>query len=183
MPMNSRYLHPRIAVSRTRLMLISLLSLVFQAGIADRNLEVGDLPPPDLGRDLERSKVSLEDFRGRTVIVSFWASWCPPCLTELNVLEGIQAQVDTDELRVIAVNVLEPDQQAVRRAIGRLEDPQLLYTFDRRKRVSRAYDIKHLPRLMILDRQGRVAHLHTGYDESFLDQIIEQLNSLLASQD
>jgi len=36
---------------------------------------------------------------------------------------------------------------------------------------------------MILDRQGRVAHLHTGYDESFLDQIIEQLNTLLASQE
>lgn len=78
------------------------------------------------------------------MIVSFWASWNPPCHAELNVLEGIQALVDTDDLRVIAVNVLEPGQQAARRAIGRLEDPQLPYTFDRRKRVSRAYDIKHL---------------------------------------
>ena len=86
--------------------------------MAGSQLEKGDLPPPDLGRDLNGNRISLEDFRDR-----------------------------------------------------------------RRNRVSRAYEIKHLPRLMILDRQGRVAHLHTRYDKSFLDQIIEQLNILLATQD
>jgi thiol-disulfide isomerase/thioredoxin len=181
--MNLKVANHRILCSRPRLVLISLLLLVFQTGMAGSNLAIGDIPPPDLGRDLEGNKVSLEDFRGRTVVVSFWASWCPPCRAELNVLEGIQAQIDTKELRIIATNVLEPDQRAVRGAIGRLEDAQLLYAFDRRNRVSRAYNIKYLPRLMILDRQGRVAHLHTGYDESFLDQIIEQLNTLLASQE
>lgn len=162
--------------------MFSVLTISYQTGVAGNGLEIGDVPPPALGRDLAGNAVSLEEFNDRPIVVSFWASWCPPCLAELEMLERIQHQVDPEELRIIAVNVLESDQRSIRRNLARLDNKQLLYTFDRNNRVSRAYNIRHLPRLMMLDREGRIAHLHTGYDESFLDQMIDQINSLLAAE-
>lgn len=164
------------------ILLFSVLTVSSQTSVAGNSLEIGDVPPQALGRDLDGNAISLEEFKGRPVVVSFWASWCPPCLAELEVLEQIQHQVDPEELRIIATNVLESNQRNIRRNLARHENRQLLYTFDRNNRVSRAYNIEHLPRLMMLDREGRIAHLHIGYDESFLDQMIDQINALLAAE-
>src|SRR5258708_37945252 len=67
-------------------------------------MEVGDRVPDDLGRDAAGNRVHLSDYRGKLVIVSFWASWCGPCRKELPVLAAIQKKGTRDKIAIFAVN-------------------------------------------------------------------------------
>jgi thiol-disulfide isomerase/thioredoxin len=65
---------------------------------------VGDAPPTLLGTDVEGQAVDLSRYAGKAVVVSFWATWCPSCLKELPILEGIQKTAGKDRMQVIMVN-------------------------------------------------------------------------------
>lgn len=67
----------------------------------------GEKPYDRVGRDDEGKVVRVSDFKGRVVIVTFWATWCGPCMKELPVLSGIQKRAGTEQLQVIAVNYKE----------------------------------------------------------------------------
>ena len=66
---------------------------------AKHPLQVGDVPPDNLGRASTGGKVKLGDYRGKIVIISFWASWCPPCRKELPVLAAIQKKCNSRQDR------------------------------------------------------------------------------------
>src|SRR3546814_3550694 len=67
----------------------------------------GDIPPDVLGNDRDGNPVTVSQYRGKVVIVTFWASWCGPCRRELPVLGKVQSIVGRDHLEVIAVNFKE----------------------------------------------------------------------------
>ena len=68
-------------------------------------MQVGDLPPQKLGFN------KLSDYRGKIVIVSFWASWCAPCRKELEVLASIQKHATRDRVVIFSVNWKENSRQ------------------------------------------------------------------------
>ena len=67
----------------------------------------GEPAPPLALRDIEGGEVRLETFRGRTVVVNFWATWCAPCVAEMPSLERLRARFAGDGLEVLAVNLQE----------------------------------------------------------------------------
>ena len=65
-------------------------------------------PAPDLrGRTLAGEDIRLSDFRGRTVIVNFWATWCAPCVAEMPALQRLRDRLATQRVEVIAVDFQE----------------------------------------------------------------------------
>jgi len=71
-------------------------------------LKVADSPLklPDLKfRDAEGGEQSLSDWRGRTVLVNLWATWCVPCREEMPALDALQAKLGSDDFQVVAINI------------------------------------------------------------------------------
>ena len=80
---------------------------VLLTGAAQAAPKVGEVPPTYVGVDAEGNAVDLFGFKGKVVVVTFWASWCGYCLKEIPVLENVQRQAGDGRIRVIAVNIDE----------------------------------------------------------------------------
>jgi len=69
--------------------------------------EIGDIAPAFQLEDTAGNKVSLEDLRGKVVLVNFWATWCPPCRAEMPSMEKLNAAMADDDFVMLAINVEE----------------------------------------------------------------------------
>lgn len=106
-------------------------------------------------------KLSLEDLRGKIVVIDFWSISCPPCVRSLPGLETVSRQMK--ELGVVVLGIEAWGESAERiREFAKQKNvtyPLLMGTDS----VVLAYKATTLPTLYILDRQGRVAESHRGY--------------------
>ncbi|HEX5305343.1 MAG TPA: TlpA disulfide reductase family protein [Dyella sp.] len=158
--------------------------LTCTGALAASTLRPGDTPPDALGITRDGTPVTLSSMRGKVVVASFWATWCGYCMKELPVLAGLQ-QLSVQRnlpLQVIAVNDHESRAtfvKASRMLQGKL--PSLIVAWDRNGRIGRPYGTHDgIPVLALFHRDGTLAQLHAGYDESALDGIVAQINELLA---
>jgi thiol-disulfide isomerase/thioredoxin len=140
----------------------------------------GDMPPDVFGKDESGQQISLERHRGKVVVVTFWATWCPYCLKELPVLERIQSLAGKDRVEVIAVNWKE-DRDTYRAVKRALKDLTLTLTSDTSGRIGDAYGVEAIPHMLMIGKDGRVDSVRRGYSEESLDDIAADLNRLLKS--
>jgi peroxiredoxin len=110
--------------------------------------------------DLEGNAVTLSQFRGRRVLINFWAGWCPSCREEIPVMVRLYDDLRAQGLEILAVNVLEtPD--VVRRAARHYEMP-FPVLLDEKGDVQRAYFVRGLPTSIVVDEEGVVRVIHRG---------------------
>lgn len=131
---------------------------------------------------------TLEDFRGKVVLVDVWAGWCGPCLREVPKLIQLQARY-APELAVIALNVDQEGWPAVKRfreafpdvnylIVRPTPEPLIVNTI---VDLSPLGQVSVLPTSFLLDRQGRVVAKYVGIEES--EQIPEDVQRLLQESD
>lgn len=65
------------------------------------------------------NEIAIEDFEGKPLLVTAWASWCPQCAGELELINRVVGEVGEGKLRALAINRNEPKEQAQRFQIGR----------------------------------------------------------------
>lgn len=147
---------------------------------AATKLNVGDIPPNYIGKDVDGEKVNLEDNKGKVVIVSFWASWCAPCLKELPLLDNIQSKLGKDKVKVIAVNFKENNKQ-YRNIKKKLSYLQLTLTHDKRGSIGKKFGVEGIPHLFIIGKDGKLVYQSIGYGDGTLDKIVDALNEEFAS--
>jgi len=151
---------------------------------ARAQVKPGDVPPDGLGKTVDGQVVSLASMHGKVVVISFWATWCHYCMQEMPVLAGVQVQASTHHLalQVVSINAGESRDTFVRSAkLIKRRLPDLLLSWDRDGKVGEPYGAnKMIPVMVMLHRDGTVAHIHAGYDESMLDTLVAEINELLA---
>ncbi len=163
--------------SRIIIIVIATFSLNISAATV---LKLGDVPPNYLGRDSNGDDVTLEDHKGKIVVISFWASWCTPCLKELPILENIQNKVGTDKVKVIAINFKE-DSKKYRKIKKLLSSLNLTLTHDKRGSIGKKFGVEAIPNLFIVSKNGELVFHNVGYDDSSIDKIVKVLNQQLSS--
>ena len=163
--------------SRITILIITIFSLSINAQTV---LELGDVPPNYLGRDSNGDDVTLEDHRGKIVVISFWASWCTPCLKELPILENIQNQIGIDKVKVIAINFKE-DRKKYRKIKKLLSSLNLTLTHDKRGVIGKKFGVNAIPNLFIIGKNGELVFHNVGYGDSSIDKIVKVLNQQLSS--
>ncbi|OGQ26715.1 MAG: hypothetical protein A2138_23275 [Deltaproteobacteria bacterium RBG_16_71_12] len=115
-------------------------------------------------RDLQGRRVRLDELRGRVVVLAFWASWCAPCLGELQALDALQRRHAADGLTVIAVAGDGPDTATRVTALARQRGWRMRVVHDVERRLFARFDPSgETPWLVVIDRRGRVVSTHAGY--------------------
>ena len=147
---------------RRGVLLALLVCLATAASGAERvMLKIGDPPPSFALQDTEGNMVKAPgDFRGKAVVVHFWADWCTYCLEEMPVLDGLYRQYSDQGLIIYAVNVGQ-SIDAARAFVSRtnVSYPVLL---DPDSRTAKAYGVLGLPRTFFIDRKGNIKYKLLG---------------------
>jgi thiol-disulfide isomerase/thioredoxin len=123
---------------------------------ADFTVNDAPSPAPETGFMLDGRPMRLADFKGRVVLVNFWATWCGPCVAEMPSLDRLEARLGGEDFAVLTVSedrspaVIAPffDQHRLRH-LKRYHDPG--------GALSRGFGIRGLPTTILIDREGREA--------------------------
>ena len=121
----------------------------------------GAKPTPRLAsKYLDGSAVDLQEFRGRVVLVNFWATWCEPCRDEMPALERLRLRLQGKPFEVLAVNYGESSAK-ITDFLGR-QRVSLPVVLDPDKEAADAWNAKGLPMTFIVDAKGSVRYFTFG---------------------
>ena len=112
--------------------------------------------------------LQLEEYRGKVVLLDFWASWCVPCRRSFPWMNEMQKKYADDGLVVIAVNL---DNDAAEAATFLQEYPAVFeIAYDPDKQLARSYNVQAMPTSYLLDRDGATIERHLGFKTAKTDE-------------
>ena len=133
-----------------------------------------DAPIADLPRLGTGGTGSLADYEGKVVVLNVWASWCPPCRSEMPLLQRTQHRIAQQGGTVLGIDTQEPPEKALEfLRERRITFPSLR---DRDREYGRKYGVTGYPETFLIDRKGRIAALRRGpVSQQWLDQELPPL--------
>jgi thiol-disulfide isomerase/thioredoxin len=133
-------------------------------------------PAPEISlADLAGKPVSLDDFKGKFVLLNLWATWCQPCLKEMPSLAALQTQLGS-ALTVVAVSEDHGGAAVVQPFIAKLGLDKLDVALDPKSTATRALQVRGLPSSFLIDADGKVL----GKVEGAADWDSDQMRATLA---
>ena len=135
--------------------------------------EIGEYAPNFILESVSGEHVQLSDYKGKVVLLNFWAVWCPPCIEEMPLFQRVHGTYG-DKLVILAVNAGDSREDA----ISFLESNGLSFEalLDSDSKVDSQYRVRGLPTSFFIDQRGIIQFSHIGsLHES---QIIEYLTEM-----
>jgi peroxiredoxin len=171
----------RLVSTLTLGLCLTVITSAFAAGGADQGLKPLPERPPAPAFDLEGpdgESVRLADFRGRPVIVNFWATWCPPCREEMPSMQRAWEQVRDEGIALIAINVGE-DAETIKR-FTQSYPVGFPLPMDLDSQVVQSWPVKGLPTTFVVDPEGRLVYQAVGEREWDDPALLDQVRALKA---
>jgi Peroxiredoxin len=126
-------------------------------------LEKGNLAPDFELQDINGKTMKLSSFRGKKVIVNFWASWCPPCRLEMPEIEKYYTQNKNTGIEILAVNLTTAEKsQAAVTSFVKADGITFPVLLDKNGDAAHLYDISSIPASFILDSRGVIQEKVVG---------------------
>ncbi|WP_338543830.1 TlpA family protein disulfide reductase [Paenibacillus tundrae] len=122
-------------------------------------IESGAIAPDFMAPNSVGDQVSLSDYRGKVVMINFWASWCTPCVREMPLLHQT-AEMHQEDVETLFVNVGE-SKGTIQEFMNeqQFDFPVIV---DVTGKISTMYRITGLPATMVIDREGKFSHILHG---------------------
>lgn len=135
-------------------------------------LESGQ-PAPEFDLAGRAGNVKLSDYKGKTVYLDFWASWCGPCKQSFPWMNDMQARYSAKGLRVVAVNVDQKSEDAK----TFLKDTPASFdiAFDQTGKTPKAYAVKGMPTSVLIGPDGKVLMVHSGFRDEQRKELEQQI--------
>jgi peroxiredoxin len=104
--------------------------------------------------DAAPARRTLGDYRGRVVLLNIWATWCPPCRTEMPSIEALYREFAPQGFAVVAVSIDEPGAEEAIRDFTREYGLTFDVLYDPTHRIERQYQTSGVPETFVIDREG-----------------------------
>ncbi|MGC6508425.1 MAG: TlpA family protein disulfide reductase [Myxococcota bacterium] len=167
-------------------MLRNLIIVLLSAFVLGSDAKAETEAPDFQLRDIYKKEVSLSDYKGKVVLVNFWATWCQPCLVELPHLQEMYSELKEKEFVVLSISVDAPrDVSKVKPLVKTrgLEFPVLL---DSSSSVLSVYNPSQaLPYNVLIDKEGKVVWTKEAYapgEEAVIKEKVLELLSVGQSE-
>jgi peroxiredoxin len=160
-----------------RTTLLGAILVIFTASsLAASSLE-GQAAPDFVLKSASGENLRLSEYRGDVVLINFWATWCGPCRQEMPLLDDLYGRYQRVGFSLLGVNIDDDSRRAMQmvQELG-VNFPVL---FDESKEVSKLYKVEAMPVTVLIDREGRVRHVHHGYKPGYEEKYLTEIRSLL----
>jgi len=155
-------------------MTLSLLFFVTSISLVCSQVVYGEQLPDFTLTDIDGNTFSLSDFRGKVVVLDFFARYCPPCRTEMSHLKAVQDEFGS-RLVIVSISVWIDDTDENLRQFRDEFDITWIVARDT-EGLRQKYDVTELPVLFIIDHEGYEQHRHVGLtDKSILQEEISEI--------
>ena len=129
---------------------------LLKGGVAKFTLSKEPKPLPELAfTDAEDKPLTLAGYKGKAVLLNFWATWCAPCVKEMPSLDRLQAEMGKDKFVVLPLSLDGPSRPKVAPFYADRKLANLGIYFDKGKKVLGVLDVSVLPTSILIDAQGR----------------------------
>ena len=136
----------------------------------------GRLAPQFSVKDRSGQLHSLNDFRGKVVLVNFWATWCPPCIEEMPSMDSLQKTLDQEKFSIIAISV--DDSWDPVDTFIKLSNLDLNIYSDFEGKVAKLYGTHKVPETYILNKEGIVVRKILGEIDWTSPKVLSYLKEL-----
>lgn len=134
-----------------------------------------NIPAPDFTlREPDGTEHTLSDYRGKIVILDFWATWCGPCLAVMPQLQEVHEQFKDQGVVMIGVNAWENGDPAALMA-ARNWNYLLLLEGDQ---VAAQYQVTGIPTMVVIDQEGQIVQRKVGADPGVKEDLVETITRL-----
>ncbi|MCH8944050.1 MAG: TlpA family protein disulfide reductase [Proteobacteria bacterium] len=153
-----------------------VFSILAATSLASSGME-GQVAPDFALKSTTGENLRLSEYRGDVVMINFWATWCGPCRQEMPLLDELYGRYHRVGFNLLGVNIDDDTTRALRM----VEELDLHFpvVFDTRKEVSRLYNVEAMPATILVDREGKIRHVHHGYKPGYEDKYLDQIRALL----
>ena len=141
-------------------------------------VRVGNMAPDFTLEDVGGAPVNLSALRGKVVFLNFWATWCPPCRTEMPSMEMLNEVFSSSDFVMLAVNVEKEGREVVPAFLER-NPHSFKILLDLEEEVQRAYGVYRFPETFLIDKEGRVARHYIGAYNWSAVNILRQVKELV----
>jgi peroxiredoxin len=128
---------------------------------------------------LDGDTLSLEDLKGRFVVIDFWATWCPPCVASVSELKDITRKYPRDKLVLVSISADE-DETKWREFIAR-NGMAWTHAWDREGALQKAYGVRGIPTYVVVDPEGIIRAQIVGLNPQ--KTVVSRLKAVLAQID
>ena len=161
--------------------LLLIMVIVFTLNFCTTSNEDSSLAPDFALEDVNGNKVSLSDFKGKVIILDFWATWCRPCRIEIPFFVKLYEKYKDEGLVIIGISLDKEGKDVLIPFIKKygINYPIVLGN----TKVERAYGgIRGIPTTFIIDKQGRIRNKHIGVPKNF-EEVFENEFLTLKNED
>jgi peroxiredoxin len=135
---------------------------------------IGNLAPDFTLTTVDGKEFRLRDYRGKPVILNFWATWCGPCQYEIPHLKAVHEEWDKTGVTIIAVSTQDPPDSA--KSYVKNKELKFIVPLDPRGQVAGLYNIRGLPTTLFINENGIITSVKIG---PFLS--VEEIENQMAS--
>jgi len=123
--------------------------------------------------DINQKNVNLDDFKGKLIILNFWATWCAPCKEEMPSLDALQSNTKLNNLRILPINIGQEDVKKSESFFKELNIKNLNIYFDGPITLAKKFSLRGVPTTIFFNKEGKEFARIIGSidfnDEEFID--------------
>ena len=125
--------------------------------------------------DKSGARLTLDDFKGRVVLVNLWATWCTPCVAELPSLDRLQKSLPADKFKIVAISMDTTSMEAVTAFVQKRGVKNLDVYWDKDRQLPLKWSYEGLPTSFLLDRDGNTVKRYDGPEVWDKGNVLEEI--------
>lgn len=155
-----------------KILVVVIVSMALLTGCTNKSAQSDSVPADFTLQDISGKSITLSDYKGKVVLLEFWATWCPPCRASVPGLEKLYKTYKDKGLVVLAVSMDEGGWDVVQSFV---KEYGITYSVLKgTEDVAVQYQVRSIPTLIVLNREGKISKQYLGFgNDEDLEKVIK----------